>query len=294
MGCARISSGRLRLLVEKQEEAYSLIADDNALNLVTPLPGGAMNENINSPYYIHYRDWLGSSRFVSVRGSRSMYFDTAYAPFGESYASAGTSDLNFTGQRQDISSGDYDFAFREYNRAHGRWMSPDPAGTMAVDPVDPQSWNRYAYVQNDPLRVVDPLGLCDGDRCPTIVEVRDDPDDPIYNPADLEWVCSGGGTVLWDGVDATFYFCHPVGGKLPISHGGESGKPPAANNGAQSPPQQCLNQVYNSVPGKAIQFFSLVQMIPGFGQDPLISSAENVVGLGSKAVVVQHAAENAG
>jgi len=38
-------------------------------------------------------------------------------------------------------------------------MHPDPAGLAAVDPANPQSWNRYAYVLNNPLRAVDPLGL---------------------------------------------------------------------------------------------------------------------------------------
>jgi len=40
-----------------------------------------------------------------------------------------------------------------------RWISPDPAGLGAVDPSNPQTWNRYAYVGNNPLSNVDPLGL---------------------------------------------------------------------------------------------------------------------------------------
>ena len=36
---------------------------------------------------------------------------------------------------------------------------PDPAGLGAVDPTNPQSWNRYAYVLNNPLSSVDPTGL---------------------------------------------------------------------------------------------------------------------------------------
>ena len=60
-------------------------------------------------------------------------------------------DRNFTGQNQDLttgSSGDlYDFMYREYHPIHGRWISPDPAGIGAVNPANPQSWNRYAYVE---------------------------------------------------------------------------------------------------------------------------------------------------
>jgi hypothetical protein len=54
--------------------------------------------------------------------------------------------------------------FREYDLTQGRWMTPDPAGMAAVDPTNPQSWNRYAYVNNNPLKATDPLGL-DLDDC---------------------------------------------------------------------------------------------------------------------------------
>ncbi|MGD0446614.1 MAG: RHS repeat-associated core domain-containing protein, partial [Edaphobacter sp.] len=48
----------------------------------------------------------------------------------------------------------------------GRWISPDPLGVGAMRNTNPQSWNRYAYVLNNPLAMVDPLGL---DAC------QDDP-----------------------------------------------------------------------------------------------------------------------
>jgi RHS repeat-associated protein len=68
--------------------------------------------------------------------------------------------LNFTGMNQDTASNVYDFPAREYG-IQGRWPSPDPAGLAAVNPMDPQTWNRYAYVRNSPLELTDPLGLCD-------------------------------------------------------------------------------------------------------------------------------------
>ncbi len=64
-----------------------------------------------------------------------------------------------TGKERDTESGLDHFKFRSYSSTMGRWMSPDPAGMMAVDIADPQSLNRYAYVQNNPLSFVDPLGL---------------------------------------------------------------------------------------------------------------------------------------
>jgi uncharacterized protein RhaS with RHS repeats len=41
----------------------------------------------------------------------------------------------------------------------GRWMSPDPGGVKMVILEDPQTWNMYAYVRNNPPTVTDPTGL---------------------------------------------------------------------------------------------------------------------------------------
>lgn len=105
-----------------------------------------------------HSDHLGSSRFASTP-NRLKYFDVAYAPYGEDYAGSGTVDLSFTGQKKDTALWLYDFMFRKYNAAHGRWMSPDPEGIGAANPGAPQSWNRYAYVNNSPLNSTDTLGL---------------------------------------------------------------------------------------------------------------------------------------
>ncbi len=65
----------------------------------------------------------------------------------------------FTGQTADVVSDEYDFMYREYHSTQGRWISPDPAGMSAVTLGNPQSWNRYAYVINNPLSLIDPSGL---------------------------------------------------------------------------------------------------------------------------------------
>lgn len=66
---------------------------------------------------------------------------------------------HFTGKERDTESGNDYFKYRYYASSMGRWLSPDPAGMMAADLDDPQSLNRYAYVQNNPLSFTDPLGL---------------------------------------------------------------------------------------------------------------------------------------
>jgi hypothetical protein len=39
---------------------------------------------------------------------------------------------------------------------------PDPAGLAAAHPANPRSWNRHAYVMNNPVNATDPMGLYEG------------------------------------------------------------------------------------------------------------------------------------
>jgi len=63
----------------------------------------------------------------------------------------------FTGKERDIESGlDY-FGARYMSSTQGRFTSAD-APFADQRPSDPQSWNLYAYVRNNPLRFIDPTG----------------------------------------------------------------------------------------------------------------------------------------
>ena len=50
---------------------------------------------------------------------------------------------------------------RYYSSVWGRFLSPDPSGG-SVRLRNPQTWNRYAYVNGDPVDGNDPFGLDDG------------------------------------------------------------------------------------------------------------------------------------
>src|SRR5438046_1006298 len=88
---------------------------------------------------IWHTDWLGSVRLSSSTSTRNVFFDKAYAPFGELYnvVQGGTDHPDFTGLRQDTVAGEYDTPNRLLNPNQGRWISADPLGIGSADPADP-------------------------------------------------------------------------------------------------------------------------------------------------------------
>jgi RHS repeat-associated protein len=145
-----------------------------------PLPGGSVLSQNGGATGGFLADWLGTKRaFFSYTGGTEGNSE-AYAPFGEIYADAGGGHpFGFAGEDNSdssLSNTTYWFPERHYRSSQGRWISPDPAGLSAVDPSNPQSWNRYAYVVNNPLSLTDSTGL-----------------EPCSNTADGEFVCQASG-----------------------------------------------------------------------------------------------------
>ena len=104
--------------------------------------------------YVH-QDHLGGT-VLSTNTSANQVSSLGYLPFGGSRLSTGAlgTDRKFTGQRLD-NSGLYYFNARYYDPALGRFVSAD---TLVPAPWDPQQWNRYTYVGNNPVRYTDPTG----------------------------------------------------------------------------------------------------------------------------------------
>ncbi len=122
--------------------------------------------------HFEHQDWLGTDRMrTDLNGSASTVASFSSLPFGEPNATGGA-DLNsahFTGLDQDgsfsaSSLGLHHATFREYNSTLGRWMSPDPY-SGSYDLSNPQSLNRYSYVQNNPLESIDPSGEMKASYC---------------------------------------------------------------------------------------------------------------------------------
>lgn len=115
-------------------------------------------------------DTLGSTRVVTGQdqGVKVRY---DYLPFGEEvpsslggrsavpgYGAAAGVRKRFGTYERDAELLDLDFAqARYYNFRHGRYYSADPLMASA-DIVNPQSFNRYVYVGNNPVNISDPTG----------------------------------------------------------------------------------------------------------------------------------------
>ena len=87
-------------------------------------------------------------------------------PFGDNFSETASPFVDYTGfaggvwDISNASNTDH-FGARDYAKTQARWLTPDPAGLAAVNPMNPQTWNRYAYVGNNPTSFIDPSGLVD-------------------------------------------------------------------------------------------------------------------------------------
>jgi RHS repeat-associated protein len=115
------------------------------------VPGGAGGDLVS---YFH-SDHIGSSLAITD-GSGSLTWHGDYFPFGEPFSSNGIADrYRFTQHELDLATGLYYAKARFYHPRIGRFLSTDPVGGNAKSP---QSWNRYAYALNNPVKYTDPTG----------------------------------------------------------------------------------------------------------------------------------------
>jgi RHS repeat-associated protein len=110
----------------------------------------------------NHADWLGTERVRtnSVGTVIQSFTDTPYGMNLTCNSSSDTSPMHFTGKQRDAETGLDHFGARYFGGGNnlGRFMTPDQSGQDAADPSDPQSWNMYAYVRNNPTNLTDPNG----------------------------------------------------------------------------------------------------------------------------------------
>lgn len=116
------------------------------------------------------QDWQGSVRtittnagFVSSRTDHQAFGEEIGAGTGlrtvqQGYGTISTPRQGYGLTEKDEATGLNHTWFRKNENRAGRWTSPDPYnGSASVG--DPQSFNRYSYVGNQPANFIDPSGL---------------------------------------------------------------------------------------------------------------------------------------
>lgn len=114
--------------------------------------------NSSGTSFEHY-NWLGTKRMITTY-SGAVEGTIASLPFGDGETLTGTNPdwSDFASLDGDGESNTEHAQFRQYSGNQGRWLSPDPY-LGSYDFTNPQSFNRYAYVQNNPVGSLDPSGL---------------------------------------------------------------------------------------------------------------------------------------
>jgi RHS repeat-associated protein len=86
--------------------------------------------------------------------------DVLFTPWGDVLTATGTGGYSFAKMPYDDLKTNTDLTTaRVFGPNFGRWFTPDPIGKKAVKLDDPQTWNMYAYVRNNPTTLTDPTGL---------------------------------------------------------------------------------------------------------------------------------------
>ena len=104
--------------------------------------------------YYYTRDHLGSVREV-LSNTAQVQQRLSYDPWGSTTASNSSlfgTEFGFTNHYRHGPTGNYLAPYRAYSPAQGRWISRDPIG-------ETDHFNRYAYVSNNPVSSIDPMGL---------------------------------------------------------------------------------------------------------------------------------------
>jgi len=133
----------------------------------------AMREDGGDPMWL-LGDHLGSTSVVANYDG-SLYSRQGYMPWGETRFVVGQTPTvyQFTGKLNQISLGLYFYNARWYDSALGRFAQPD---TIVPATGNPDTFDRFAYVSNNPIKFIDPSGHQKRDEPP-----EDEDNDDYWN-----------------------------------------------------------------------------------------------------------------
>jgi RHS repeat-associated protein len=112
------------------------------------------------------KDHLGSIRELTD-DNQNVVARYSYDPWGRRTKVSGLEDADFgyTGHFEHSTSGLTLTWYRAYDAELARWLSRDPMENITGEmPELEEGPNLYAYVDNDPLNYIDPLGLSKGGK----------------------------------------------------------------------------------------------------------------------------------
>jgi len=120
-------------------------------------PGGGLRVQTDSTSNLSYlvQDHLNSTA-MTLSNSGAVTGEVIYSAWGETRATYGTTPTKklYTSQ-YEAEAGLYFYNARWFDSELGRFAQAD---TIVPDSLDPQSWNRYTYVNNNPILYTDSSG----------------------------------------------------------------------------------------------------------------------------------------
>jgi len=133
------------------------------LAALVAVPALAAAQTTTQVVEYYHTDAIGSVRAVTkqVNGQWQVVARHDFMPFGEEVAPPipPPDKRLFTGKERDAETGQDYFEARYLRASVGRFSTIDPVYTWKENLEDPQRWNRYAYVRDNPLKYTDPHGL---------------------------------------------------------------------------------------------------------------------------------------
>src|SRR2546427_1301084 len=111
--------------------------------------------------WLFHPNVVGSSTMVTDQ-TGAVVQDATYYTWGQLWQSPGSFGGNWNFAAFGVlepTTNLYPTPTRRYAVSYSRWLTPDPGGEKVVTLADPQTWNMYSYVRDNPLSRTDPTGL---------------------------------------------------------------------------------------------------------------------------------------
>lgn len=153
----RLTSGTASFKYNQLGLGTKTVAGTNAYYTRDP-KGGLVSDRTGSGSYYYLFDGLGS--VVALTDSTGAVAQRySYTPWGSPTPTGSVDNpWQFAGGYYESGPGIEKFGQRYYDPWNGRWTQPDP-----IDATGIRSANRYMYANDNPVNLVDPLGLFNWD-----------------------------------------------------------------------------------------------------------------------------------